>query len=108
MVYGVVVTEYVRSRAQDICIEDPIQETTALTGAISAQYGRLTGGVVNSITKSAGNRSANFVPFNPFTGEKGRMPAVANYQLSSNSVVLWRSTVAYVPVLGRRAFLTGE
>jgi carboxypeptidase family protein/TonB-dependent receptor-like protein len=55
MVNGVVVTENVRSQAQDLYIEDAIQETTTLTGAISAEYGRFTGGVVNSITKSGGN-----------------------------------------------------
>ncbi|HXI11608.1 MAG TPA: TonB-dependent receptor [Thermoanaerobaculia bacterium] len=55
MVNGVVVTENVRSQALDLFIEDAIQETTVLTGAISAEYGRFTGGVVNSITKSGGN-----------------------------------------------------
>src|SRR5262249_7372616 len=55
MVNGVVVTENVRSQAQNLFIEDAVQETTTLTGAISAEYGRFTGGVVNSITKSGGN-----------------------------------------------------
>src|SRR5437867_4152143 len=55
MVNGVVVTENVRSQVQNLFIEDAIQETTTLTGAISAEYGRFTGGVVNSITKSGGN-----------------------------------------------------
>src|SRR5436190_3998112 len=55
MVNGVVVTENVRSQVQNLYIEDAVQETTTLTGAISAEYGRFTGGVVNSITKSGGN-----------------------------------------------------
>ena len=55
MVNGVVVTENVRSQYQPVFIEDAVQETTTLTGAISAEYGRFTGGVVNSITKSGGN-----------------------------------------------------
>jgi len=55
MVNGVSVTESVRSQAQPLYIEDAIQETTVLTGAISAEYGRFTGGVVNAITKSGGN-----------------------------------------------------
>src|SRR5437899_10406222 len=46
MVNGVVVTENVRSQAQNLFIEDAVQETTTLTGAISAEYGRFTGGVV--------------------------------------------------------------
>jgi len=55
MVNGVVVTENVRSQVQNLYIEDAVQETTTMTGAISAEYGRFTGGVVNSITKSGGN-----------------------------------------------------
>ena len=55
MVNGVVVTENIRSQVQNLYIEDAVQETTTLTGAISAEYGRFTGGVVNSITKSGGN-----------------------------------------------------
>jgi outer membrane receptor for ferrienterochelin and colicin len=55
MVNGVAITENVRHQALDLFIEDAIQETTVLTGAISAEYGGFTGGVVNSITKSGGN-----------------------------------------------------
>jgi hypothetical protein len=55
MVNGIVITENVRSQALQLYVEDAIQETTVLTGAISAEYGRFTGGVVNSITKSGGN-----------------------------------------------------
>ena len=56
MVNGVSITENVRSQAMTLFIEDAIQETTVLTGAISAEWGRFTGGVVNSITKSGGNQ----------------------------------------------------
>ncbi|HEX8154232.1 MAG TPA: TonB-dependent receptor, partial [Thermoanaerobaculia bacterium] len=55
MVNGVVVTENVRSQVRPLYVEDAIQETTILTGSISAEYGRFTGGVVNTITKSGGN-----------------------------------------------------
>lgn len=55
LVNGVVVTEQTRGQMRPLYIEDAIQETTILTGAISAQYGRFSGGVVNSITKSGGN-----------------------------------------------------
>ena len=37
-------------------IEDAIEETQVLTGTISAEYGRFTGGVVNAITKGGGNQ----------------------------------------------------
>jgi outer membrane receptor for ferrienterochelin and colicin len=55
MVNGVPITENVRSQAMTLYIEDAIQETTVLTGSVSAEWGRFTGGVVNSITKSGGN-----------------------------------------------------
>jgi hypothetical protein len=55
MVNGVVVTENTRGQMRPMYVEDAIQETTLLTGAISAEYGRFSGGVVNTITKSGGN-----------------------------------------------------
>ncbi|HZI66307.1 MAG TPA: carboxypeptidase regulatory-like domain-containing protein [Thermoanaerobaculia bacterium] len=56
LINGVVVNENLRGQPHDLFIEDAIQETTILTGAISAEYGRFTGGVVSAITKSGGNR----------------------------------------------------
>lgn len=55
MVNGAVINENLRGQIHNLFIEDAIQETTILTGAISAEYGRFTGGVVSSITKSGGN-----------------------------------------------------
>jgi hypothetical protein len=55
LVNGVVVNENLRSNMHNLFIEDAVQETTVLTGGISAEYGRFTGGVVSSITKSGGN-----------------------------------------------------
>jgi outer membrane receptor for ferrienterochelin and colicin len=55
LVDGVVVNENLRGQPQPLYIEDAIQETTVLTGGISAEFGRFTGGVVNSLTKSGGN-----------------------------------------------------
>ncbi len=56
LINGVVVNENLRGQPQDLFIEDAIQETTVLTGRISAEYGRFTGGVVNAITRSGGNQ----------------------------------------------------
>lgn len=58
LVNGVVVTENTRGQIRPMYVEDAIQETTVLTGAISAEYGRFTGGVVNTITRSGGNELA--------------------------------------------------
>jgi hypothetical protein len=52
---GAVVNELLRGQPQNLFIEDSIQETTIQTGAISAEYGRFTGGVVSAISKSGGN-----------------------------------------------------
>ncbi len=52
---GANIQENLRGQTHGLFIEDAIQETTVLTGVISAEYGRFTGGVVNSITKSGGN-----------------------------------------------------
>jgi hypothetical protein len=54
-VNGVVITDNVRSTANNLFIEDAIQETTTTTSGVSAEYGRFTGGVINSVTKSGGN-----------------------------------------------------
>ncbi|MFP5245305.1 MAG: carboxypeptidase regulatory-like domain-containing protein, partial [Thermoanaerobaculia bacterium] len=55
VVNGVVVNENLRGQPHSLFIEDAIQETTVMTGGISAEYGRFTGGVVSTITKSGGN-----------------------------------------------------
>lgn len=55
LVDGVVVNENLRGQPNPLYIEDAIQETTVLTGGVSAEYGRFTGGVVSTITKSGGN-----------------------------------------------------
>ncbi|HEX7150618.1 MAG TPA: carboxypeptidase regulatory-like domain-containing protein [Thermoanaerobaculia bacterium] len=55
LVNGVVVNENLRGQPHSLFIEDSIQETTVITGSVSAEYGRFTGGVVNTITKSGGN-----------------------------------------------------
>jgi hypothetical protein len=55
LVDGVIVNENLRGQPNPLYIEDAIQETTVQTGGISAEYGRFTGGVVSTITKSGGN-----------------------------------------------------
>jgi hypothetical protein len=55
LINGVVVNENLRGQGLNLFIEDAIQETKVSTGAISAEYGRFGGGVVNMITRSGGN-----------------------------------------------------
>jgi hypothetical protein len=52
---GVVLNENVRGGPLPLFIEDAIQETTTAVSGISAVYGRFSGGVINTITKSGGN-----------------------------------------------------
>ena len=55
LVNGATVNENLRGQPHALYIEDALQETTVLTGGVSAEYGRFTGGVVSAITKSGGN-----------------------------------------------------
>ena len=55
LVNGAVVNENLRGQSHELFIEDALQETTVLSAGVSAEYGRFTGGVISSITKSGGN-----------------------------------------------------
>jgi outer membrane receptor for ferrienterochelin and colicin len=55
LVNGVVAQDNIRNTPFTLFIEDAIQETTVSQAAISAEFGRFGGGVVNAITKSGGN-----------------------------------------------------
>lgn len=55
LINGAVATENVRGQIRPMYVEDAIQETTVLAGAISAEYGRFSGGVISTITRSGGN-----------------------------------------------------
>jgi len=52
---GVVLNETLRNQERLLFIEDAIEETKTSTAAISAEYGRFSGGVANILTKSGGN-----------------------------------------------------
>ena len=58
---GVVVNENTRGQMRPMYVEDAIDETTILTGAISAEYGRFTGGVISTITKQGSNELSGSV-----------------------------------------------
>ncbi|HPA95939.1 MAG: TonB-dependent receptor [Acidobacteria bacterium] len=55
LVDGVDVNDNLFGTANNLFIEDAIEETQVLTSGISAEYGRFSGGVINAITKSGGN-----------------------------------------------------
>jgi hypothetical protein len=52
---GVDINDNVLGTANNLFIEDAVQEVQVLTSGISAEYGRFSGGVINVITRSGGN-----------------------------------------------------
>ena len=52
---GVDIGDNLFARPDDLFVEEAIQETQVLTSAVSAEYGRFSGGVVNAVTKRGGN-----------------------------------------------------
>lgn len=56
LVDGVDVNDNIFATANDLFVEDAIDETQVLTSGISAEYGRFSGGVVNLVTKRGGNK----------------------------------------------------
>lgn len=55
LINGVTAMDNYRGYVQPFYIEDAIDETTIQSSAISAEYGRFAGGVVNMVTRVGGN-----------------------------------------------------
>ncbi len=58
LIDGVDVNDNLFGNANNLFIEDAIEETQVLTSGISAEYGRFSGGVINAVTKRGGNEFA--------------------------------------------------
>jgi hypothetical protein len=58
LVDGAVVNDNLAGQPHDLFVEDAIEETTVLVGAISPEYGKFSGGVVSVRTRSGGNTAA--------------------------------------------------
>ena len=56
LIDGVDINDNLLGTANNLFIEDAVEESQVLTSGISAEHGRFSGGVVNVITKSGGNR----------------------------------------------------
>ncbi len=90
MVNGVVIQDNIRNTPFNLFIEDALQETKATTSAVSAEYGRFSGGVVNAITKSGGNdfsgsfrttfENDDWVSTTPFPGDSRLDKIVPTYE----------------------------
>ncbi len=55
LIDGVDVNDNLFGTANNLFIEDAIEETQVLSSGISAEYGRFSGGVINVVTKSGGD-----------------------------------------------------
>ncbi len=53
---GVDINDNLFGSANNLFIEDAIEETQIMTSGISAEFGRFSGGVVNAVTKRGGNK----------------------------------------------------
>jgi hypothetical protein len=58
---GVDINDNLFGSANNLFIEDALEETQILTSGISAEYGRFSGGVINAITKRGGNQFSGSV-----------------------------------------------
>ena len=56
LIDGVDVNDNLFGTANNLFIEDAIEETQVLTSGISAEYGRFSGGVINVVSKSGGDQ----------------------------------------------------
>jgi hypothetical protein len=105
LVNGVVVTEATRGQIRPMYVEDAIQETTLLTGAISAEYGRFSGGVVNTVTKSGGNElSASLRDSLTSPRWSAQTPALETRESTINHV--WEATLGGFILRDRLWFFT--
>lgn len=80
LVDGVAVQDNLRNTSLNLFVEDATQETAISTNAVSAEFGRFSGGVSNTVTKSGGNTfSGSFRT----TFDKGAWRAPTNYPCDS-------------------------
>jgi outer membrane receptor protein involved in Fe transport len=56
LINGVDINDNLFGNANNLFIEDAIQEVQVLTNGVSAEYGRFSGGVINAVTKRGGNK----------------------------------------------------
>ncbi len=97
LINGVVVNENLRGQARNLFIEDAIQETKISTASISAEYGRMQGGVVNMITKSGGNRFSgsfrvsfvndSWAALTPYPGDQNIDKTVPAYEMTAGGPI---------------------
>ena len=112
LIDGVDINDNLFGYSNDLFIEEAIEEAQILTGGISAEYGRFSGGVINVVTKSGGKRllgsfrvnmnKPDWVQRTPFEVEQGNERTGT---LANNST--YETTVGGPIVLDRLWFSLG-
>ena len=112
LIDGVDINDNLFGYSNDLFIEEAIEEAQILTGGISAEYGRFSGGVINVVTKSGGNdfsgsfrvnmNKPDWVQRTPFEVEQGNERTGT---LANNST--YETTVGGPIVLDRLWFFSG-
>jgi hypothetical protein len=64
LIDGVDLNDNLFGTANNVFIEDAIDETQVMTSGIAAEYGRFSGGVINMVTKRGGNTFSGSVRLN--------------------------------------------
>jgi outer membrane receptor for ferrienterochelin and colicin len=64
LINGVDVNDNLFGSANNLFIEEAIEETQVLTSGVAAEYGRFSGGVINIVTKQGGNRFSGSIRLN--------------------------------------------
>ena len=105
LINGVAVTENVRGQIRPMYVEDGILETTVMTGAISAEYGRFSGGVVSTITKSGGNELSGSLR-DSITNAAWSAKSPANEDRENSLNLVWEATLGGRIVRDRLWFFT--
>jgi outer membrane receptor protein involved in Fe transport len=105
MLDGVQIQDNIRGTPFTLFIEDAIQETTVSTSGISAEYGRFTGGVVNAITRSGGNRFSGSLR-TTFTNDDWRTTSPFDEPKKNDTVPTYEFTIGG-PIVRNRTWFFG-
>jgi len=92
LINGAAAVENVRGSFLPLYIEDAIQETTTSVSSVSAEYGRFTGGVVSTLTKSGGNEFHGSLRLN-LTNPKWTAPTPLTLERANQVDDLWEATL---------------
>jgi hypothetical protein len=92
LINGAAAVENVRGSFLPLYIEDAIQETTTSVSGVSAEYGRFTGGVINTLTKSGGNEFHGSLRLN-LTNPSWTAPTSLTVERADQVDDLWEATL---------------